>query len=67
MVLRKRCVLVKPLPMISAVKVMSFNMLTRIQHQNIPFGRALAPLVIPIAKSMYGIGAMINPGKMVSF
>lgn len=44
-----------------------FNMLTRIQHQNIPFGRALAPLVIPIAKSMYGLGAMINPGKMVSF
>ncbi|MGK7830525.1 hypothetical protein ACSRC8_14265, partial [Acinetobacter baumannii] len=23
--------------------------------------------VIPLAKSMYGIGAMINPGKMVSF
>ena len=44
-----------------------FNMLTCIQHQNIPFGRALAPLVIPIAKSMYGLGAMINPGKMVSF
>ena len=44
-----------------------FNMLTRIQHINIPMGRTLAPIVIPIAKSMYGIGAMINPGKMVSF
>ena len=44
-----------------------FDMLTKIQHINIPMGRALAPIVIPIAKSMYGIGAMINPGKMVSF
>lgn len=44
-----------------------FEMLTKIQHMNIPMGRALAPIVIPIAKSMYGIGAMMNPGKMVSF
>ena len=44
-----------------------FKMLTKIQHMNIPMGRALAPIVIPIAKSMYGIGAMMNPGKMVSF
>ncbi|MFE0433110.1 FAD-dependent oxidoreductase, partial [Citrobacter freundii] len=44
-----------------------FEMLSRIDHQNIIFGRTLAPVVIPLAKSMYGIGAMINPGKMVSF
>ncbi|WP_435366424.1 hypothetical protein, partial [Acinetobacter baumannii] len=24
-------------------------------------------VVIPLDKSMYGLGAMINPGKMVSF
>ncbi|KAA8734416.1 FAD-binding oxidoreductase [Acinetobacter qingfengensis] len=44
-----------------------FEMLTQIQHQDIPLGRALAPIVIPMAKSAYGLGAMINPGKMVSF
>ncbi|EPL9152653.1 FAD-dependent oxidoreductase, partial [Acinetobacter baumannii] len=44
-----------------------FEMLSKIDHQNIIFGRTLAPVVIPLAKSMYGIGAMINPGKMVSF
>ena len=42
-------------------------MLTSIQHKDILFGRALAPVVIPIAKSAYGLAAMINPGKMVSF
>lgn len=44
-----------------------FTMLTQIQHQNIPFGRTLAPLVIPLAKSAYSVGALVNPGKMVSF
>lgn len=44
-----------------------FEMLTKISHQNIPLGRALAPLVIPIAKGAYGVGAFVNPGKMVSF
>lgn len=44
-----------------------FEMLSKIDHQNIIFGRTLAPVVIPLAKSMYGLGAMINPGKMVSF
>ncbi|WP_343598480.1 FAD-dependent oxidoreductase [Acinetobacter sp.] len=44
-----------------------FEMLTQIQHQNIPLGRALAPMVIPVAKSAYGLGALMNPGKMVSF
>jgi len=24
-------------------------------------------VVIPVAKSAYGLGALINPGKMVSF
>ncbi|WP_180173031.1 FAD-binding oxidoreductase [Acinetobacter sp. YH12029] len=44
-----------------------FKMLTSIQHQDILFGRALAPMVIPMAKTAYGLGAMVNPGKMVSF
>ncbi len=44
-----------------------FEMLTQIQHKDITFGRALAPLVIPMAKGAYGLGAMMNPGKMVSF
>lgn len=48
-------------------KADDFNMLTRIHHQEILFGRALAPVVIPVAKSAYGLGALINPGKMVSF
>ncbi len=48
-------------------KADDFNMLTRIHHQDILFGRALAPVVIPMAKSAYGLGALINPGKMVSF
>ncbi|WP_130803704.1 NAD(P)/FAD-dependent oxidoreductase [Acinetobacter ihumii] len=44
-----------------------FEMLTQIQHQDILWGRALAPVVIPMAKGAYGLGAMMNPGKMVSF
>ncbi len=44
-----------------------FEMLTQIQHQDILWGRALAPLVIPMAKGFYGVGAAMNPGKMVSF
>ena len=48
-------------------KAVDFNMLTCIHHQDILFGRALAPVVIPVAKSAYGLGALINPGKMVSF
>lgn len=44
-----------------------FEMLTNIQHQNIPLGRTLAPMVIPVAKGAYGLGALMNPGKMVSF
>jgi len=44
-----------------------FKMLTQIDHANILFARTLAPVVIPIAKSAYGVGALMNPGKMVSF
>ncbi len=44
-----------------------FEMLTQIQHQDILWGRALAPIVIPMAKGFYGVGAAMNPGKMVSF
>lgn len=48
-------------------KADDFNMLTTIQHQDMLFGRTLAPVVIPIAKTAYGLGALVNPGKMVSF
>lgn len=44
-----------------------FAMLTSIEHQDIPLGRALAPMVIPVAKGAYGFGAWMNPGKMVTF
>jgi hypothetical protein len=44
-----------------------FNMLTSIQHQDILFGRVLAPLVILMAKTAYDLSALVNPGKMVSF
>ncbi len=48
-------------------KADDFNMLTSIQHQDTLFGRALAPVVIPMAKMAYGSDALVNPGKMVSF
>ncbi|WOE31032.1 MULTISPECIES: FAD-dependent oxidoreductase [unclassified Acinetobacter] len=48
-------------------KTADFTMLTSISHKDILFGRALAPLVIPMAKSAYAVGAWMNPGKMVSF
>lgn len=48
-------------------KADDFTMLAKIQHQDILFGRALAPIAIPIAKSAYSLGAVVNPGKMVSF
>ena len=48
-------------------KADDFKMLSSIQHQDIPFGRTLAPVVVPLAKSAYSLGAMVNPGKMVSF
>lgn len=44
-----------------------FEMLTKIPHKDILLGRELAPMAIPIAKGAYGLGAWINPGKMVSF
>jgi len=44
-----------------------FEMLSKIDHQNIFLGRTFAPVIIPIAKSAYGLGAFIRPGKMVSF
>jgi gamma-glutamylputrescine oxidase len=30
-------------------------------------GRQLAPVAIPIAKTLMGIGTRLSPGKMVSF
>src|SRR5690606_26713610 len=48
-------------------KAVDINMLNTIQQQDILFGRTLARVVIPIAKTAYGLGALVNPGKMVSF
>ncbi|MEB3754665.1 FAD-dependent oxidoreductase [Acinetobacter sp. MD2(2019)] len=44
-----------------------FQMLSQIQHSNIPLGRSLAPIAIPVAKGAFSLGNLINPGKMVSF
>lgn len=44
-----------------------FSMLSQIDHQNILFGRSLAPIVIPLAKSAFSVNALFHPGKMVSF
>lgn len=37
-----------------------FAMLAKIEHQNILFGRRLAPIMIPLAKSAFGLGAMLQ-------
>lgn len=44
-----------------------FEMLTSIEHRSILLGRQLAPVAIPLAKSLLGIGSKITPGKMISF
>ncbi|ORJ24170.1 NAD(P)/FAD-dependent oxidoreductase [Rouxiella badensis] len=44
-----------------------FNMLTTIKHRSLMIGRQLAPVAIPIAKTLMGIGTRLSPGKMVSF
>lgn len=44
-----------------------FAMLTQIDHANIPFGRLLAPLAIPLAKGAFSLSLLLNPGKMISF
>ncbi|SHF17063.1 gamma-glutamylputrescine oxidase [Lampropedia hyalina DSM 16112] len=44
-----------------------FAMLTQIEHGRIPLGNFLAPLVIPVAKGMFGIKAALQPSDMVSF
>lgn len=44
-----------------------FNILTQIQHHNIPFGRTFASVAIPMAKCLLSIQAAIQPGKILSF
>lgn len=44
-----------------------FDMLTSIEHRSILLGRQLAPVAIPLAKSLLGLGNKITPGKMISF
>ncbi|MFD1803577.1 NAD(P)/FAD-dependent oxidoreductase [Mixta tenebrionis] len=44
-----------------------FAMLTAIKHTPLMIGRALAPVAIPLAKTLLGISARLSPGKMISF
>lgn len=44
-----------------------FDMLASIEHRSILLGRQLAPVAIPLAKSLLGLGNKITPGKMISF
>ncbi|OAT25445.1 D-amino acid oxidase family protein [Proteus myxofaciens ATCC 19692] len=44
-----------------------FSMLTRIEHMNIPLGRQLSPMAIPLVKAAVGISNTVNPSKLVSF
>lgn len=44
-----------------------FSMLTAIKHTPLMIGRKLAPVAIPLAKTLLGITAKLAPGKMISF
>lgn len=44
-----------------------YEMLTKIPHKDMLFGRELAPLAIPLAKGAYEINAFFNPAKLISF
>ncbi|NIH11789.1 MAG: FAD-binding oxidoreductase [Serratia symbiotica] len=44
-----------------------FTMLTTIKHRSLIIGRQLAPIAIPIAKTLMELGSKLSPGKMVSF
>lgn len=44
-----------------------FKLLTQVIHHNIPLGRVLAPMMIPMAKTYYEMDTLIHPGKMISF
>ncbi|MGK3113713.1 NAD(P)/FAD-dependent oxidoreductase [Candidatus Pantoea formicae] len=44
-----------------------FSMLTAIKHTPLMIGRKLAPVAIPLAKTLLGISAKLAPGKMISF
>lgn len=44
-----------------------YEILTKIDHHNIPLGRLFAPVAIPLAKCMYSVQIAIQPGKMISF
>lgn len=44
-----------------------FAMLAAIKHTSLMIGRTLAPVAIPLAKTLLGITAKLAPGKMISF
>lgn len=44
-----------------------FTMLTTIKHRSLMIGRQLAPIAIPIAKTLMELGSRLSPGRMVSF
>ena len=44
-----------------------FSILTAIKHTPLMICRKLAPVAIPLAKTLLGISAKLAPGKMISF
>ncbi len=44
-----------------------FTMLTTIKHRSLMIGRQLAPIAIPIAKTLMELSSRLSPGRMVSF
>lgn len=44
-----------------------FAMLSAIKHTPLFMGRKLAPVAIPLAKTLLGISTRLAPGKMISF
>ncbi|MBJ7263631.1 MAG: FAD-binding oxidoreductase [Burkholderiaceae bacterium] len=44
-----------------------FAMLTQIAHIEIPLGRQLSPVAIPIVKAAFGAIGTVNPGRLISF
>jgi gamma-glutamylputrescine oxidase len=44
-----------------------FAMLTSIDHMEIPLGRQLSPVAIPLVKAAVGMISTVRPGKLISF
>ncbi|MBD2794162.1 FAD-binding oxidoreductase [Xenorhabdus sp. 42] len=44
-----------------------FTMLTRIEHDEIPLGKYLGPVAIPLVKGALSLKSLFNPAEVVSF